>query len=247
MLITARHMQAFIDDETRRIEEGLANGISVFAPELARTIEADELKRTARLCIERGNRYALFEAPSLELYLEAMLTFGHAFDSDPLCRWARLILDLTDRGDEEYRCQKLADDMSLYLERIHGPRNEYLFESLSRLDRSADDSPKDVCSALFDLYPAKVDFVGSAAIHQLSEHSRDVALQHRIDPERGAWLLVRLMFFLGWGVADDLMYPWVSNTLVAVGIPADERTRRLQVKARTYLRAAREVLAAGAD
>ncbi len=136
------------------------------------------------------------------------------------------------------------DDTALeYLGATAGEECEHLVRAMLRVrsydlakvpDSTGELWVDDFCGVLRAIYPRKFDYQGDAANRELIALGLENAGQHAFRSKRSAAIWITLMFMLGSGFDEDLLYPWAPEALAGGG-QEDERADRLYRAAMTHL------------
>lgn len=212
-----------------------------FAPELCRVAGELNVRKAVKFGISQGRKYGFDRHGPLRLYIEMMLSFGIAFDSDPLLPWAGRVLSEKGLG-QMVRTEKLYLGMVEYADHVMGPQNEYALQSLTRLVRTdltdltlRNDLHVAIVEVMQTIFPQKCIYVGDDPINALLKEALSVCAEHAVISAAGFPLLAGLMFGFGHGVTRDFMYPWVAKTLTdPLVTDPNVRIRRLHRKILTY-------------
>jgi hypothetical protein len=92
MLIRREQMDVFAVYMMKRFEERMATHLRQTFPEPTAGMPQDELIALIRAGIATAGSYGLEYEDEIERYLDYMMIYGRAFDSDPRTSWAGFIL-----------------------------------------------------------------------------------------------------------------------------------------------------------
>lgn len=228
----------------RDFETELVEHIKLFAPRHSEVVGDEGIRETVRLGLERANRYGFTNRGPVRFFVELMAMFGCDFDTDPLLPWAAGVLKNESIKDQMERADILHEAMREYTDQVSGTDKKNMFDALRRLSKFRLEDYQSqggnfdgaVKTAIKTIYPQKGKYLGDEALDGLIRRGKDSARSYLITSAHGAALLIFLMFELGHGVTNDLLYPWISKTLEDESVAdANERAKRLQAKVKTYL------------
>lgn len=236
-------LEQFVDDMVVHLHE--------FSPRHAEVVGDDWLRQTARLGIEQAAVYGITNPGLLKSYVELMTTFGAAFDVDPLYPWAGEILrDATIVG-EVARMERLYAATLRYLDAVSDPEQEAPVQALRNLalflgegvPPQALRDEKAAVDALTRIYPQRCAYLGRARLRDFVRLGSGAATRCDVATDQGIVVVTGMMFGIGWGFADDPLWPWIRATLRDPAIKTQERrAERLQRRTQTYLEQALDYL-----
>ena len=231
-------------------EQELDEHCQKFAPLLFDAAGETGVREAVRLGLKRAQGYGFKDQPQIRFYIDMMLVLGSEYDTDPQFPWAAETLQ--DRFSRaEVRGMVLHRDLSLYIDRVMGQRNEYLTEALDRflsLPAKAPPPHQRTAAHLRDwlrrLFPQKSDDVNDEQLAQISavatEHANRLGL-----PGRDG-ILAGVMLVFGHRATEDPLYPWISGVLRDPLTSSSEgRLERLYARLHVYAERARKHLASG--
>lgn len=242
--IRNEQIKALEDVAKQNFEKDLVRHIKEFAPKHSEVIQEEGVQNVVRLGMERAEKYGFTRRGPVQFYVELMFMFGSDFDTDFQMPWASGVLNNDQIKDEMERADFLHEKMLEYLKQIAGENNEYSMKAMKKLQTAnmeeyrvaGGNIEKQAVVALQSIHPQKVEYLGEELIKTLLQRGQDTAKGFSITSEQGNALCVALMFSLGHGFADDLLFPWVKATLEDEKISdPNERAVRLEQKMRLYL------------
>ena len=240
--ISAAQMAVFEAAALSRFVDDMVAHSHRFSPKLSNVLGAERLRAAVRAAIARAEGYGFSNRGPARLFVELSFLFGSSFDDDPQYPWAAVALAGLD--DQMERAAALYDQTLVYQARVTDEDAAHTWVALRRLQQwkpESEESPRDqilldAVDVLSDLFPEKAAFVGGAGLKALAMRGLAVADAAHLLTWRGALLMTALMFGLGQGCADDLLYPWINRTLNDPRIvDADARAARLERKALVWL------------
>lgn len=242
LVIRQAQMDVFKEAALASFENEMVAHSQEFSPKLCKVIGEERVRLVVRNGITRAGGYGFTNRGPIRLYIEMMFLFGSGFDSDPQYPWAGSIL--RDSTEQMARAERLYEQVLDYQEKVSGPDGVNTIEALRSLPLLAH-QPLEFSSSNFvtgmlremaNIFPKKAAYVGEEGLRGLIRESCEVAKGARFSTSRGYTLMVALMYAFGHGCADDLLYPWLSNTLTDERIVDSlARAERLERKALTWL------------
>lgn len=242
MIIRTQQMEEFSKVAIRNFENEMVEHLAEFSPPLFRVIKEDQMREAVHFGIKQAEKYGFDFRGPIRLYLEIMLLFGSHFDTDPQYPWAKAILE--DDAPQMQRAEQLHQQTIDYQEKVSGENatnTRKALEGLSVMARNPTTSSSasfiaDISREMRRVFPQKVGYIGEESLTALIREGRAEARKYSFPTVRGEGLVVALMFAFGHGCTDDLLYPWISQTLNDEKIIGpSEREARLEKKAVTWL------------
>jgi hypothetical protein len=221
-----------------------------FAPKLSTVLGAQQLRSAVRAAMARADGYGFTNRGPMRLFVELILLFGSAFDTDPQYPWAAQILG--DGAPQMRRADLLYARVLNYQERVCGADLTNTRTALWNLSffaqqpfaLTAQAFVPEMLREMTAIYPQKAAYLGDEALSALIREGCAVARELRFPTLRGYSLVIALMFAFGHGCTDDPLYPWIARTLNDGRIAEPgARAERLERKSLTWLK---HVLAAPA-
>jgi hypothetical protein len=222
----------------------LTKHLETFSPILFKTIGEKQMREVVSVGLRRAKKYHLNLRGPVRFYLEMMLLFGSSFDTDPQYPWAAKILSSGGTEDQMDRAMSMFENAQHYRIKVSGPSDEYTFQALKRillltrapLDIDPGPVSESLLSKIADTYPQKSEHIGRQGLLLLIKQAMAVAQRNSFSTHRSVFMLVVLMSAFGHGCTNDLLYPWIANTLNDPLIVSSEaRAKRLETKAITWL------------
>jgi hypothetical protein len=230
-------------------EDEMVSHLSEFSPALFRAVGEPQMRLAIRSCTRRAAEQGFTFRGPVRLYLELMVMFGSDFDADPQYPWAGEILKET--GPQMLRAESLFEKAMDFRRTVAGPDDEHMFRALGRvselgrqpvaLPAEREEHVVAVAGLVKDLYPQKAEYLGEQKLLAFVDlgYQKAVALGSR----SGLTLALPtvLMLAFGAGCFDDLLYPWIGNTLRVVNpgpdvvVDPEERMNALSRKAMIWL------------
>ena len=227
----------------KAFENEMVDHLAKFSPPLFAVIKEPQMREVVRFGFKQSEEYGLPLRGPMRLYLEMMLLFGSRFDTDPQYPWAREVLADKHSVCEMQRSEWLHEKILDYQAKVAGPNGANTRKALEEL-AAAGQNPPDYSPAEFEdsirremyrIFPEKAEYVGRENLTLLIRAGRDEGKKYEFQ-SRGENLMVVLKYAFGNGCADDLLYPWIGNTLRDDRITTPEaRANRLEKKSLNWL------------
>lgn len=244
MIIRQAQMDELKKARLRAFEDEMVPHLAAFSPPLFNTLQEPQMRLVIQHGIVRAGEHGLTFRGPVRLYLELMLLFGSAFDTDPQYEWATTILQDRDSAPQMERADRLYEKTLEYRAKVGGPNDTFTLQALRRLHQlasqevpiAASDVTGSVLEQMEQVYPEKTAYVGEEALKLLINRGEEVAHGYGFAKARAVALPPVLMFAFGHGCIDDPLYPWIGRTLKRDTIMSpDARARRLEKKAVIWL------------
>jgi hypothetical protein len=244
LIIRREQMDVFRAGALRGFEDEMVAHLARFSPALFAVAGEQQTRKAVRLGMERAGGYGFDLRGPVRLYLELMLLFGSAFDTDPQYPWAAEILTDQDTATQMQRAERLYTATLEYRRHVAGPDDVYTLRALKRIQAFAsqplqvtrDDFTAAMRRELVFLYPEKAASVGDEGLSALIRKGRDGARVQGFTTSRGVALVILLMFTFGHGCGADPLYPWIARTLRDEKLSdPEEKSKRLEKRALTWL------------
>ena len=248
MVIRDSQYQAMTQAVQAHAEKELFEHCRQYAPRLFQAAGEDGVHQAVVLGLSRARAYGFSDEPQIRLYLDTMLVLGSHFDTDPQFPWAAETLQ--DKFSKPHvRALVLHRDLCLYIDRVMGPRREYVREALDRVSKLPEELPRlerrnaeHLREWLVLLYPQKSDDLTDEQVARTAATATYVARQFGVAGGDGIIGSVLLVF--GHGATYDPLYPWISGVLRDPLITSPEgRLQRLYDRLRVDAWQARKYLA----
>ena len=210
----------------RRFEDQLVRHFcQLYVRECAEAGGQRQIALLVRRGMSRAKRRGYTGRKEVGLFIALMFILGDGFESDPQLPWLSRLLD---HGSMpmELRPECAFDDALEYLEATAGQHAGYIVRAMLRLrSYELDSAPEttgeewidDCCDRLEVYYPEKFDYQGMVATRTMARLARERAATYGLHSNRSAMLYAILMFMMGSGFDEDLLYPWASKALAATG------------------------------
>lgn len=230
--------------ELKQFEDEMVVHLRQFSPWHADVIGNDWLRRAVRLGIERAAVYGVTNPGLLKSYVELMMMFGAAFDVDPLYPWTAEILREPGLADEVVRMKRLYEATLRYLDAVSDPEQQAPIQALRNLVQFLGEGvppavlrdEQTAIDMLARIYPQRCAHLGESRLRQFVRLGPDVAARYEVATDQGIALVTGIMFGIGWGFAEDPLWPWIQATLRDPAIKdAEQRAERLQGRTQIYL------------
>lgn len=243
LVIRSEQMERLRRAASRQFDSEMVRHLYGFAPRHCEVVGEACVREAVALGRSRADGYGFTRRGPVRFYLELMFQLGSGFDTDPQLPWAAGLLRAGDTSDQMDRADRLHAALGDYLDRVAGPGNAWSIAALRRLRAQVDAPPAPAApgfeagliAAMHDVYPEKAAFVGDAGLTVVIRAGAAQAAAHDVRSERGRTLFAVLMFALGHGFADDPLFPWIRTTLADTARDGEQRARRLERRAVTYL------------
>jgi len=242
LVIRREQMEVFRQAALMAFENEMVVHSKNFSPRLCEVIGEEQLRVALRRAMDQAGGYGLTNRGPVRLFIELMFLFGSAFDTDPQYPWAARILHASD--DQMQRAEQLYGQTLDYQQKVSGPdaaNTRRALADLSVLVRqpvtlSSNEFVADMLREMTRVFPQKAAYIGEGGLTALIREGSAEARRYRFPTDRGAALVIVLMFAFGHGCTDDPLYPWIARTLKDERIiePA-ARAGRLEKKAVTWL------------
>lgn len=242
LTIRKEQMQVFEKTAMGRFEEEMVAHCKEFSPRLCTVIGDDQVCLAVKDAIERSSSYGFTNRGAIRIFIELMLLFGSAFDTDPQYPWATEIL--RDPSDQMIRAQRLYEQILDYQEKVPDSNPADLREALAGL---SDWAGKHECTSITEftsamleemarISPEKAAYVGEEGLTDLVLEGCAEAVGCRVSTAHGHAVMGVLMFSIGHGCMDDPLYPCIAQILTEMQVmdPA-ERAGELEKEACTFL------------
>ena len=234
-----------IRDEQMKAFDEMVESLFRFAPESCQAAGEDQVRKLVFLGVQKAESYGLTYRGPVEFFLEMMVLFGHAFDTDPQLPWATEILKSNQFLDQMARADFLHDKTLEYLAEVHGPEGSYLtlaFGSLAARARlpfhfSTNAALVDgMLAEMKAIHPQKFAYVGNQALRALIGKGIESASAYELPGARGIALVILAMFAFGYRFDTDPLYHRILNALTDPKVPESaRRIRSLEERMLDYL------------
>lgn len=244
LVIRSEQIEVFENSARYSFENEMVLHLAEFSPPLFNAIKENSIRKAIRIGIDKAESYGLTFRGPVRLYLELMLLFGTAFDTDPQYPWAADILTNKNSGTQMERAQRLYEHTMDYREQVAGPDDNYTFSALRNiralarqpLALSSENIINSILSEITRIYPQKATYIGINGLEALIRSGIDGARKQHFSTARGTALVVVLMLAFGHGCGSDPLYPWIARTLKDETIVSPQaRAERLEKKALIWL------------
>lgn len=217
LIIRHEQIKAFEEESIRQFRERTIKRLKVFAPRHFELFGEATVRDVVDVAIRQGSSYGLTTESAVYLFVQAMFILGSKFDTDPMFPWAGEILEDQAITAQNQKTDRLYKQLSDYVQKALGKSNEYYFNALRRLRRESlpvsGNLEAHATEALRRISPEKYVYVGETAVKNLIIEAQEKAAAHAMDGYSGSILASALMFFLGHGIFNDPLHPWVKAAL----------------------------------
>ena len=246
LVIRADQMHALRVAAFEQFKLDMLQHLAQFAPEL-HALRGDKVfRRVIDDGLTRAARCGFSHRGPMRFYLECMLAYGVAFDTDVQIPGLQESLAQVSVNGQQWQADQAFAAVERYQIRTRGRDNQYAIAALQRLgpflDRldslDAQTLETDILGLMSAVHPEKADFLGRERLLHLLAQAKEDAARWGCASAAGIGLLCGLMFALGHRITDDPLYPWVRTTLAHPPVQdAARRVERLRRKTRIYLKA----------
>jgi hypothetical protein len=215
---------------------------------LASAAGTDGLREVVRIGFNKAERYGWTASNHVQLYLELLMSFGSAFDTDPQYGWLRRYLDPAE-GSAATRCSLLHFHAVAYLDRAFGEQGELGLAALERAETLTLDRLHRVGESLSHqaqglvsyLHAERLDYLEPGVLDELVESAKLAANQFGLGMPAGAALLLVLQFLFGHRVHEDPVHPWLRRMLESP-LEGEAKLEQIATKSSVYVKLMRRRL-----
>jgi hypothetical protein len=244
LVIRKEQMQRLGAVSLQRLEDRLSLRLRRHYPIPFSIVGPDGWSAAIRAGAAAGRRHGFRTEGDLLLFLSLACTFGAHFDSDPQCGWAVPYLSGASGDPGRPRIRACYAAAMAHLDRTIGKDNGEQVKVLLRAHRydwqHAWSRPPE--AILHHLHPRKAAELGEPVLGRLAGLAAHRALGYGLRSPGAGALFAVLMFMLGSGFDDDLLYPWAGALLRERGWP-DERAALAALQQATLQHLARSLAA----
>ncbi|MFN7920223.1 MAG: hypothetical protein U0Q16_09010 [Bryobacteraceae bacterium] len=248
MIVRQRQIRTLAAESEERSAASAARHLETYDPLLAAAAGKAGLQRLAGEGIPRAREYGFTAGNHLQLFLEMLMSFGNAFDTDPQYRWLRPFLDPAE-GSPAERASLLHFHAVSYLDRAFGERGALGLAALERGENLNVDRLARIAGSLRGrapellqwLHPERLEFLEPGALDELVDTAWKTAAGFGLDMPTGAALLLVLQFTFGHGVHEDPVHPWLRKMLEEQS-DGKAKVEQIGAKANTYVQLMRRRL-----
>jgi hypothetical protein len=186
------------------------------------------LGEIVRIGVARAASHGLTRRGAVRVFVEMMITFGSAFDTDPMFPWAASALRERHPTELE-RAARLTDVTAAYLEEVAGPGHASTRSALQRFGALAKEclatplAGGDLEAAVEDrarsLIPERFLYLGHEGARSVVRHHLATAATYGLEGEEAAAFSMIASLF-GHGFVADPRFPWAA-ALAADPAPRD--------------------------
>lgn len=222
VIINRSQIQAFETAARSHFENQMVAHARMFSPRLHQVIGGAQMREAIRQGINNAFKYGFTRRGPVQFYIDMMLLFGSSVGDDPQYPWAIELLRTGDGADQMARAERLHHEVLKYLENVHGPNNDYVYQALRRLcDLSTENIyfgngklEDNLLRFLEVVHPEKYAQTKRGALVLLIEEAAKKTREYtEEDDVRHIGLMTALMFSFGHGCDLDPLYPWIKKTL----------------------------------
>lgn len=222
LVVRAEQMNCFKKAALLSFEEEMLAHFSNFAPQMIKSIGIEQTRKIIRLGMDQAAKYGFTYRGPVRFYLEMMLLFGSAFDTDPQYPWVAEILIQQDSDTQMQRAEFLYEKALDYQQKVSGPDDMHALAALKRiaslvrhpLTIPAENYISSMLKEIMQIYPQKAAYIGESALEAIIRKAAAGAQRQQFLTVRGVMLVSLLMLTLGHGCGADPLYPWVNKILV---------------------------------
>jgi hypothetical protein len=223
MIIRQASLDAFQKMAITAFEDEMVKHCREFAPTICKPLGKETLRWAVQQGLEKARVHDFARRGSSKFYLECMLLFGSAFDTDPQYAWASAVLARNDFDEELHKAEALYEAVKAHRDTVYGPDQRYVRGCLRRLLRMLEnDLPVQQESFHYDmvhlfehLHPEKAEAAGPVGLEVITRHARERAREeYKITGIRSIAVITILMWLLGYRCDEDPFLPWIREALV---------------------------------
>ena len=210
----------------RRFEDQLVRHFAGLYPrEVTEAGGERQLARLVRRGMSRAARRGYKGRKEVGMFVALMFILGDGFETDPQLPWVSRHLN-NDGMPVALRPECAFDEAIDYLEATAGAKAGLIVRAMLRLrsyeldsapESSGEEWIEDCCDRLEAYYPEKFAYQGIVVTRALAGLARERAAAHGLSSSRSAMLYAILMFMMGSGFDEDLLYPWAASALAVSG------------------------------
>lgn len=223
LVVRAEQMNCFKKAALISFEEEMLAHLSDFAPQMIKSIGIEQTRKVVQLGVAQAAKYGFTYRGPVRFYLEMMLLFGSAFDTDPQYPWAAEILTKQDSNEQMQRAEFLYEKALDYQQKVSGPDDMHTLAALKRivslvrhpLTIPAENYISAMLKEIVQIHPQKAAYIGESALEAIIRKAAAGAQRQQFLTVRGVMLVSLLMLTLGHGCGADPLYPWVNKILVS--------------------------------
>ena len=235
--LKAFEQAAFTAFEDEMVEHGKR-----FAPEQCKAIGDQQVRLAIRHMIARSDEFGFTLRGPIRLCVELMFLCGSRFDTDPQYPGIGEILSSAD--GEMSKADRIHVAQLEYQEAVAGPDNinvrhaeqailDYARQATTATDQNLE---TELLNEMTRAFPQRTAYIGLPALRALITEGRLEARNFGLTTPRGQILIILLMSAFGHGCTNDLLQPWIHQTLTdPLIVDSTARAARLERKSLTWL------------
>jgi len=219
---------AFREEALLDFQRQMRGHLERFSPPHLQLLDDRQVDVVIQLGLQRAEPRGFTSARSIRYWIETMFMLGSRFDEDPLLPWVGASLANTSLTGQDVRiddlCVRAWDHSSRVLDDYgrDAPSSGRFLAALRRIGDTPNEplAPSDLpafvertTAWVRDLFPNRCACAGSAAVRSAIEHATEQATRYGVATERGALVLVAMIFLLGSRFDTDPLVPWAGAIL----------------------------------
>lgn len=241
-LVRPQQVQALDDSAVAQFRESAAEHARQAFPKHMRYLDADELMARVDESIERAHGFGIEKSGGMLLVLDLSFLLGNGYPDDPQIPWAGEIL--RQELNEGVKLDRLHRASMEYLRDVSGPQNEHIDAAQEKMRTiSLDDLPAkagreleaSIARKMHDVFPEKFRYLGRDGVLGLVRAANAGADGYGITNPRGVAVYTGLMYMLGSGFDEDVLYRWAQDILRDGELAESEKISRLYSGAMDFL------------
>lgn len=222
LILRKKQMNALGQIPRISFENKLISYFSETYPDECGLIGRDAVRKIIQYGIKRAESHEFTTQKQVTYYISLMFILGSDFDKDIQLPW--IIEQIDDRAifDLTRRIERCYDSTLTYLGEIGGDNNRYLVKAIIRSRSFALDSVpqstgekfvQDTVNIFNYLYPQKCVYQGTDVLSKMVLQGIKDAAEYGISRNKGVFVYILCMFYLGSFFYCDRLFPWAQKIL----------------------------------